>query len=104
MSTLKLFILIVAFFGFSTSGFASIGDWADAMMGPVSGLGHIMNAICFVSGVGFLLGGLLQFKYHRENPQQVRISTPIILFALGLVVIAFPIFAMLSESGRFLQR
>lgn len=82
---------------------SSLGDVADNLMYPVTGLGRVINAICYVAGVGFLLGGILQYKYHRENPQQVKISTPIFLAAIGISLIALPFIAMWSESGRFLR-
>ena len=103
MKNLMGWLLSFLCFFMATSLYAaSLGTLADNLMGPMSGLGHIMNGIFYVAGVGFLLGGLLQYKYHRENPQQVRISTPLILIFLGLVILAVPIVAMLSESGSFL--
>ena len=67
----------------------SLGQVANNLMGPIQGLGRIVNAICFIAGVGFLLGGIVQYRYHRENPQQVRLSTPLVLLFLGICLVAF---------------
>lgn len=75
-----------------------IGEVADAAMVPMMALSKTMVAMAFVSGVGFLLAALIQYKYHRENPQQVRFSTPVLLFLLGLALVALPIIAKFSPS------
>lgn len=81
----------------------SVAQLSNSLMGPVSGLARVMHAIAFVSGVAFLLGALLQYKYHRDNPQQVRLSTPIALLAIGIALVAIPIITMWSEAGKFIQ-
>lgn len=81
----------------------SLGEISGNLIGPASGIGHVMNAICYLVGLGFLLCGLLQYKYHRENPQQVKISTPITLLLVGLAMLALPFLAMMSNSGAFLK-
>lgn len=85
------------------AGADSLGQVADNLMGPLAGLGRIVNAICFIAGVGFLLGGIVQYRYHRENPQQVRLGTPLVLLFLGICLIAIPAIAMYSEAGKFLR-
>lgn len=82
---------------------SGLGAVMGNLVGPTRGLGYMMNAICYVTGLGFLLVGLLQYKYHRENPQQVKISTPIMLVTIGVIMIAVPFIAMMSESAQFLK-
>ena len=72
-------------------------------MGPLTLAGRAIYGICYVAGAGFLLGGVLQYKYHRENPQQVRISTPIMLIAVGIVLCLLPYLTSQSQSGSFLH-
>lgn len=101
---LQVLIVIASCFALTAlGGAASLGGVAQNVMGPVSGLSKIVNAICYVAGTGFLLGGVLQYRYHRENPQQVRISTPIVLVILGLIIIGIPFISMWSESARALH-
>lgn len=76
-----------------------IGQLASILMVPTAGLAKIMMAMAFVVGVGFLMGAIVQYKYHRENPQQVRLSTPVLLLALGLALLALPFVAQLSSSN-----
>lgn len=101
ISSIGLFVFVYAgiAYGYGTG----LGDITGNLLGPAQGLGHMMNAVCYVLGLGFLLTGLLQYKYHRENPQQVKISTPIVLVFLGIILIALPFIAMMSESGQFLK-
>lgn len=75
-----------------------IGQLASILMVPTAGIAKIMTAMAFVVGVGFLMGSIIQYKYHRENPQQVRLSTPILLLVLGFSLLALPFFAQLSSS------
>jgi hypothetical protein len=100
----SVILLFLSMFTITAYGY---GNGLGAVMGnliePAQGLGRMMNAVCYVIGLGFLLVGLLQYKYHRENPQQVKISTPIVLVLLGVIMIALPFIAMMSESAQFLK-
>jgi hypothetical protein len=82
---------------------SSLGDVADNLVYSVAGLGRIIHAISYVAGVGFFLGGILQYKFHWENPQQVKISTPIFLVVIGLSLIGLPFLTMWSDSSSFLR-
>lgn len=76
-----------------------LGQLANILMAPTAGIARIMMAMAFVAGVGFLMGAIIQYKYHRENPQQVRLSTPLLLLALGLALLALPLVAQISSSN-----
>jgi intracellular multiplication protein IcmD len=68
----------------------SVGDAASSLMGPMGLLKKIMNDICLIAGVAFLLGALLQYRAHRENPSQVRLSTPFFMLILSLAFFGLP--------------
>lgn len=82
----------------------SVGEWANNMVkGPIGGLGYTLNALSFVVGIGFILGAYIQYQAHRDNPQQVRLSTPIFMLAAGLFLIILPLTAWIAEGGSFLR-
>ena len=81
-----------------------VTEWSQQMLkGPATGLAYVMNAISFLAGVGFILGSYIQYQAHRENPQQVRISTPIFLICAGIVLIILPLLSWIAEGGAFLR-
>ena len=77
----------------------SLGDVSNTLTGLAGGLGKMLYGISFVAGVAFILGGAVQYKYYRDNPQMVRISVPIAYFCLGLALVALPFIAMISSSS-----
>ena len=79
-----------------------VGDWASFMLGPTKTIGKLVHILCFITGAGFIVGSLIQYKYHRENPQQVRISTPIFMLILGVAIVAVPLLSHMSTSSSFM--
>ena len=73
----------------------SVGDMADWVMGPINGLGKVFGYICLIGGIGMILGSFLQYKAHRENPSQVRLTTPVFLFIMGVLLILLPFVGVL---------
>ncbi len=98
------YLLAIVFIILPMVGFAdTLGEISISALASVRGLSSVMSAICYVAGVGFLIGGLLQYKYHRENPQQVRISAPIVLVLLGICFIAIPFLSTYSDASKFVR-
>jgi len=73
----------------------SLGDMADWVMGPVNGLGKVFGYICLIGGIGMILGSFLQYKAHRENPSQVRLTTPVFLLVVGIILLLIPFVGIL---------
>ena len=96
---LTILLLVGAFMTTQAIAQGSLGDVAQNLLDPFVGMSRVMHAICYIAGVGFLLGGCIQFKAHRDNPTQVRITTPFMLWILGGVFIAIPIVTMMSDAG-----
>lgn len=67
------------------------------IMVPVSLFAKAIHAACYILGIAFLMSGFMQYKQHRQNPQQVRLSTPIFLAFAGIVTLFLP--WLMSLSG-----
>lgn len=88
----------------SYAGGMSVGDIADWTMGPINGLGKVFGYICLIGGIGMILGSFLQYRAHRENPSQVRLSTPVFLFVVGVILAILPFIGVLVGYKEALIR
>lgn len=43
----------------------------------------LLSITAYVSGVGFAMTGILQFKTHKENPQQTPLSKPVVMLIVA---------------------
>lgn len=68
------------------------GEVADRLTGQFEGFAKLIFGAMFLVGIG--LGGLaaLKFKAHADNPQQNKLTTPIILALVAAMLIALPTF------------
>lgn len=82
----------------------SLQQLARQGMEPISVLTRTMYNICYVLGGTMLLGSVIQYKNYRDNPSQVRLSRPIFLLVIGLVLLAIPFIGNYSEGATIALR
>lgn len=61
---------------------------------------QLMNIAAYVAGVGFALAGILQFKAHKENPQQTPLSKPVVMLIVAAALLFLP--TVMSIAGESL--
>lgn len=94
-----IFIIITLYAGAAVA--ASLGELSNNLMSPVSGLAKIIHTISYITGGAFIVGSVMQYKQHRENPQQVRLSKPLSWLFLGIILISIPFLTkMFSQSAQ----
>jgi len=71
-----------------TTGFGTMAS--HMVQGPMTILMHFIDDACYVAGIVLLLVGFSKFMRYRRNPQETPISTPIVYFILGVLVILLP--------------
>ena len=81
-----------------------LGAVGEHIIKPLGGLIHLMNTLCWVAGAGLLAAAVLQYKNHRDNPSQVRLSTPFLLALVGLVLIALPFLGALTAAAEYISQ
>ena len=79
---------------------ANIGAAAESALEPVGFLSSFITNMCYVIAVVLIAGSFMQYKRHRDNPTEVRLSTPVMLLLLGLIVGAVPLIPQFL-SNRF---
>ena len=70
---------------------ASLGDVAANLFVSVQGIKSIMDVLCYMTGAGLLLGCFFRFIKYRKNPIEAPLSSVIVLFLTGLIVVLLPL-------------
>lgn len=76
----------------------TLGDAATTALVPVNFFITTLYSICYILGTIFILASGIRYKEYRDNPSQTPISRCILIFIFGLVLLALPFIAKLSQS------
>lgn len=81
----------------------SVAQVSTDLLQPIGLFTKTLYNICYIIGAMMLVGSIVQYRDHRNNPSQVPFSRPIILLLLGLLLILLPIIGQLSASSSYLK-
>lgn len=82
---------------------AQNGNLSALIMGvtvQVMTIARLLSTVSYVTGVGFALNGILQFKAHKENPQQIPLSKPVVTIIVAACLLFLP--SVLGIAGTSL--
>ena len=101
----KVFVFLATII-FSTSSFAdqSIGSVADNIVdsGNFSSLLDLLSGLCYIIGVVFAFKAATQLKDHTSNPNQHKLSQPMVSMAITAALLSMPSFlTMLMDTLGF---
>ena len=98
LMVLSVFTLLSSY----NPAFGTASDIAENMVESVSQLPGLVTAVSYLLGILFGVLGILKFKEHVENPNQVQIKDPLIRLAAGGALLSMPIVyeAMANSIGR----
>lgn len=81
--------------------FAESSTGIDAVAGNITttfkSFATLLTATSYLAGLGFAVAAILQFKAHKDNPQQIPISKPIMLLFIAIALVFVP--ALLKSIG-----
>lgn len=77
----------------------SIPVFSQVGLGQVAGnaadatdiLTNVLCDIFYLIGVAFVVASIIQFREHRNNPQQTPLIRPVLLLIIGLIIGLFPL-------------
>jgi hypothetical protein len=75
-----------------------IGGVANNLMDPVTMFYKFITSGCILIGGGFLFASVIKYFEHRRSPLMVPISTVVFLLIAGLILIALPLLAYVSQN------
>lgn len=77
-----------------------IGGVAAKVTTNVGNIAKLITAGSYVAGMAFVVGAIVKFKAHKENPTQIPIGTPVALLFVGAALIFVP--TVFKVSGQTL--
>ncbi|MGQ3892567.1 type IV secretion protein IcmD [Legionella sp. CNM-4043-24] len=81
------------------AGTGSLGDSANLIRGSFLPMSKLITGGCYVGGLAFMVGAIMKFKQHKDNPTQVTIGTPIALLLVGAGLLFMPsVMGMAGET------
>jgi intracellular multiplication protein IcmD len=77
-----------------------IGTVAGQVTSNLGNIARLITAAAYVAGMAFVIGSIVKFKAHKDNPTQIPIGTPIALLFLGAALIFVP--TVFKSAGQTL--
>lgn len=82
-------------------GGGDIASVATKVKTQATAVATLLNVAAYVAGVGFALAGILQFKAHKENPQQTPLSKPVVMIVVAACLLFLPTIMELAGGSLF---
>ena len=93
-------ILSVAAIAAGSQSTGGIGGIAENVTGNLGAIAKLITAASYVAGMAFVVGAIVKFKAHKDNPTQIPIGTPIALLFVGAALLFAP--TVFKSSGATL--
>ncbi len=78
-----------------------VASVATVVTTEFNAIAKLLSVTAYVAGVGFALAGILQFKAHKENPQQVPLSKPVVMVVVAGCLLFLPTILNIAGSSLF---
>lgn len=76
---------------------SDVGAIATSLTTSIGNFAKLLYIISYVAGIGFAIAGILQLKAHKEQPQQVPLSKPIVILIVAACLMFLP--SVMSAAG-----
>ncbi len=88
-------------FAFATgSTNLTLGSMATTITGSFAQVTKLITAGSYLGGIGFMVGAIMKFKQHKDNPTNVTIGQPVTLTFVAASLLFLP--TLLGISGATL--
>jgi intracellular multiplication protein IcmD len=83
------------------SGGLNIASVASTMQTQINSLVSFLIIVSYVCGIGACLISIMQFKAHKDNPQQVPLSKPMVYLVVGAALLFLPSILQIAGNSIF---
>ena len=75
----------------------SLATISGRVQSNVLSIVKLLIVLSYCAGVGFAMAGVLQFKAHKDNPQQTPLSKPMVYLAVAAFLLFLP--SLMGTAG-----
>ena len=79
----------------------SLGDVAGTLTASFANVAKVISAISYIAGFGFTIASVFKLKQHKDNPQQIPVTTGITMLCLGIGLIFMPSIFQMGGATLF---
>lgn len=99
---MKKCFYLITLLGLSGSVYAAnLSEAANNIVHAIDGISGLLIALAYVCGLGYAVSAIMKFKNHKDNPQQMPISTPITELFIAIALLFLPTIAKISGMTIF---
>ena len=84
-----------------TSSAADAGTVASNASDILDNIIAIIMAILYIAAMGVFISATMKYRIHRQNPQQIPLSTPLTELILAIVLAAIPTVSKITNGQLF---
>ncbi|HBI21221.1 MAG TPA: type IV secretion protein IcmD [Legionella sp.] len=99
LKLVSLALVLIA--GNAVAGGLTLGDMAASITSSFSQVTKLITAGAYLAGLGFSVGAIIQFKAHKDAPQQTPIGKPIALIFIAAALLFLPTILDIAGDTMF---
>jgi len=86
---------------FASAPKVNLSEATSNLTSVVGNLSSLALAIAFICGLGFGISAMMKFKKHKDNPQQMPLSTPVTELCLAVALLFIPAISKIAGHSIF---
>ena len=94
-------LIVCAELAYAAAGVSNISAMASTLTTQIRSLVSFLIVISYVCGIGACLISIMQFKAHKDNPQQVPLSKPMVYLVVGAALLFLPSILQVAGNSIF---
>jgi len=95
---MMVMVAMSALVAFDAMAAKSAGDIAESVTDTFSNLAKMITGASYIAGLGFMIGAILKFKQHKDNPTQIPVGTPVALLFVAAALVFMP--SVIGSAGQ----
>jgi len=93
--------LLVASGSIAAGSDLTLGGMASSIAQSFESLTRLITAGSYIGGIGFMIGAIMKFKQHKDNPTNITIGQPVALTFVAAALLFLPTILGIAGATMF---